>query len=47
VTCSRNDDNTRVGILNCPQDRKPAVEQACNAQDCPAEYVLKLYLIKK
>ncbi|CAB3995183.1 Hypothetical predicted protein [Paramuricea clavata] len=38
VTCSRKDDNTRVGIVNCPQDRKPAGEQVCNAQECPPEW---------
>ena len=42
VTCARNDDNTRVGMSNCPQDSKPAAEQVCNTQDCPPEYVLKL-----
>lgn len=39
VTCSRYDDNTRVGIANCPQDVKPAEHKVCNAQDCAPEYV--------
>ena len=43
VTCSRIDDNTHAGKSNCPQDSKPALEQVCNPQDCPPEYVLKIY----
>ena len=40
LTCYRKDDNTRVGMSNCPQNTKPAVDQVCNAHDCPPEYVL-------
>ncbi|XP_028401265.1 A disintegrin and metalloproteinase with thrombospondin motifs 6-like isoform X2 [Dendronephthya gigantea] len=38
VTCSREDDNTRVGMSNCPSNAKPAVDQVCNAHDCPPEW---------